>query len=83
MVIIGAEWCKARRKDDPTMKRLIKEYRNKLDFAVPDVTEEEAEAKSYRKAQLLSSVGFFEKNKGRASYCCNSYRQKKRRERRS
>lgn len=67
VVIIGAEWCRACQKVDPIMKGLMKEYKDKLDFVVFDVTNEDVEAKSYEKAKSLGLSSFFEKYKKKTS----------------
>jgi thiol-disulfide isomerase/thioredoxin len=63
VVVIKAEWCSACQKLDPTMMELMKEYGDRLDFIVLDVTNEESTAKSAAKAKSLGLTSFFEANK--------------------
>ena len=63
VVIIKAEWCSACQKVDPIMMGLMKEYGDKLDFIMLDVTSEESTAQAAAKAKSLGLSSFFEANK--------------------
>lgn len=63
VVIIKAEWCSACQKVDPIMMGLMKEYGDKLDFVMLDVTSEESTAQAAAKAKSLGLSSFFEANK--------------------
>lgn len=63
VVIIKADWCSVCQKLDPTMMGLMKEYGDKLDFVMLDVTTEETTAQAAAKAKSLGIGSFFEANK--------------------
>ncbi len=63
VVIIKAEWCSACQKVDPIMMGLMKEYGDKLDFIMLDVTSEESTAQAAAKAKSLGLSSFFEANR--------------------
>lgn len=63
VVIIRADWCMACQKLEPTMMDLMKQYGEKINFVVLDVTSEESTAKSAAKAKSLGFGKFFEANK--------------------
>ncbi len=67
VVIIRADWCRACQKVEPIMMGLMKEYRGKLNFVMLDVTDEAAEAKSYKKAKSIGLGNFFKANKKKTS----------------
>jgi thiol-disulfide isomerase/thioredoxin len=63
VVIIKAEWCSACQKVDPIMMDLMKQYGNKLNFVILDVTNDETTAQAAAKAKSLGLSSFFEANK--------------------
>jgi thiol-disulfide isomerase/thioredoxin len=67
VAIIRAEWCSACQKLEPTMMELMKEYGDKLDFVVLDVTSDDKAAQSQATAKKLGLGAFFEENKKKTS----------------
>lgn len=63
VVVIRADWCSVCQKLEPTMMGLMKEYGDKLDFVVLDVTTDETTAQAAAKAKSLGISSFFEANK--------------------
>jgi len=63
VVIIKAEWCSACQKVDPIMMDLMKQYGDKLNFVMLDVTDETTTAQAAAKAKSLGLTSFFEANK--------------------
>jgi thiol-disulfide isomerase/thioredoxin len=63
VVIIRADWCSACQKLEPTMMDLMKQYGEKINFVMLDVTSEDSTAKSAAKAKSLGFSKFFEANK--------------------
>lgn len=63
VAIIRADWCSACQKLEPTMMDLMKEYGNKLNFVMLDVTNDETTAQAAAKAKSLGLSQFFEANK--------------------
>lgn len=63
VVIIKADWCSACQKVDPIMMGLMKEYGDKLEFVMLDVTNDETTAAAAEKAKSLGLGSFFEANK--------------------
>lgn len=63
VVIIKADWCSACQKLDPTMMGLMKEYGDRLDFVVLDVTTDESTAMAMSKAKSIGILSFFNQNK--------------------
>ncbi len=63
VVIIKADWCSACQQVDPVMMGLMKEYGDKLDFVMLDVTNDETTAQAAAKAKSLGLASFFESNK--------------------
>ena len=49
VVVIRADWCRDCQIVESTMMGLMKDYGKKLNFVVLNVTDEAAEAKSFRK----------------------------------
>ncbi len=67
VAIIRADWCGACQKLEPTMKELISEYKDRLNFVMLDVTTDEKAAESAKTAELLGISKFFEGNKKNTS----------------
>ena len=63
VVIIRADWCSACQKLEPTMMGLMKEYGDKINFVMLDVTNDETTATAAAKAKSLGLSKFFEANK--------------------
>lgn len=63
VVIIRAQWCHVCQKLEPTMMDLMKEYGEKLDFVILDVTNDETTSAAAEKAKSLGISSFFEANK--------------------
>ena len=67
VAIIKAEWCSACQKLEPTMMELMKEYGDKVEFVVLDVSSDDKVAESQAKAKKLGLGAFFEANKQKTS----------------
>ncbi len=67
VAIIRAEWCSACQKLEPTMMELMKEYGNKVEFVVLDVSSDDKVAESQATAKKLGLGNFFEENKKKTS----------------
>ncbi len=67
VAIIRAEWCSACQKLEPTMMELMKQYGDRLNFVVLDVSTEEKTAASAATARRLGLERFFEENKRKTS----------------
>ncbi len=63
VVMIKADWCSACQKVDPIMMDLMKQYGDKLNFVMLDVTNDETTAQAAAKAKSLGLSAFFEANK--------------------
>lgn len=67
VAIIKAEWCSACQKLDPTMMELKRQYGDRIDFVMLDVTDDEKTAQSAAAARKLGLGKFFEANKQKTS----------------
>lgn len=67
VVIIHADWCPACQKLKPTLEGLRKEYKDRLNFVVLDVTTEEKVAEAVKTAGDLGIGEFFDANKKNTS----------------
>lgn len=67
VAIIKADWCPYCKKIDPVVSGLMKDYSEKLNFVVFDVTDAKTIAESKTKAESLGLSEFFEKFKGKTS----------------
>jgi thiol-disulfide isomerase/thioredoxin len=67
VAIIKAEWCSACQKLDPTIMELKSRYKDRIDFVVFDVTDDEKTAQSASVARKLGLGKFFEANKQKTS----------------
>ncbi|MFN2502249.1 MAG: thioredoxin domain-containing protein [Pyrinomonadaceae bacterium] len=63
VVIIRADWCSACQKLEPEMMGLMKEYGDKINFIVLDVTNDATTAQAAAKARSLGYGSFFNANK--------------------
>jgi len=67
VAIIRADWCSACQKLEPTMMELISQYKDRIDFVMLDVTDDEKTAQSAAEARKLGLGKFFEANKQKTS----------------
>lgn len=67
VAIIKAEWCSACQKLEPTMMELMKEYGDKVNFVVLDVSSDDKVAASQSTAKKLGIESFFAANKQKTS----------------
>jgi thiol-disulfide isomerase/thioredoxin len=67
VAIIKANWCGACKKLDPTMMKLMEEYKDKLNFVILDVTDETTSAKAMETAKEKGLEEFFNENKEKTS----------------
>lgn len=67
VAIIRADWCRACQRLDPTINELRREYGDRLNFVVLDVTNEETTAVAEARARRLGLSEFFEANKKKTS----------------
>ncbi len=67
VAIIRAEWCSACQKLEPTMMELQSQYKDRIDFVMLDVSDDEKTAQSAERARKLGLGKFFEANKQKTS----------------
>ena len=67
VAVIRADWCTACQKLEPTMMELMKQYKDRIDFVMLDVTDDQRAAKSAATARKLGLGDFFESNKKKTS----------------
>ena len=67
VAVIRADWCTACQKLEPTMMELMKQYKDRIDFVMLDVTDDQRAAKSAATARKLGLGDFFEANKKKTS----------------
>src|SRR6266852_6155258 len=67
VAIIKAEWCQACQKLGPTMAELVEQYKDRINFVVLDVTNDETTAQAAATARQLGITKFFEANKKKTS----------------
>lgn len=67
VAIIRADWCSACQKLEPTMMELKSQYKDRIDFVMLDVTDDQKAAQSAAKARKLGLASFFEANKRKTS----------------
>lgn len=67
VVIIKAEWCGACQKLEPTMMELMKQYGDRLDFVVLDVSNDETLAAAAKTARRLGLSEFLRDNQKKTS----------------
>jgi thiol-disulfide isomerase/thioredoxin len=63
VAVIKAEWCSACQKVEPIMMDLMKEYGDRINFVILDVTNDETTAQAAAKAKSFGLTKFFEANK--------------------
>jgi thiol-disulfide isomerase/thioredoxin len=67
VAIIRADWCTACQKLEPTMMELINQYKDRIDFVMLDVTDDQKATQSASEARKLGLGEFFEANKKKTS----------------
>lgn len=67
VAVIRADWCGYCQKLEPTMKELVEQYKDRINFVVFDVTTDEKVAESAETASKLGLSKFFEANKKNTS----------------
>lgn len=67
VAIIKADWCGYCKAVDPIVSGLMKDYAEKLNFVVFDVTNEQTTAEAMKKAESLGLADFFNANKKKTS----------------
>lgn len=67
VVVIRADFCSACQKLEPTMMDLMKQYGDRLEFVVLDVSNEEKLAEAEAKAKKLGLSKFFSENQKKTS----------------
>ena len=67
VAIIRADWCTACQKLEPTMMELMNQYKDRIDFVMLDVTDDQKTAKAATDARKLGIGRFFQANKKNTS----------------
>lgn len=67
VAIIKAEWCSACQKLEPTMMELMKQYGDRLDFVVLDVSSDEKLAEATKTAKKYGLTKFLNENQKKTS----------------
>ena len=67
VAIIRADWCSACQRLEPTMMELINKYKDRIDFVMLDVTDDQKATQSASEARKLGLGKFFEANKKKTS----------------
>lgn len=67
VAIIRADWCTACQKLEPTMMELMSQYRDRIDFVMLDVTDDQKLAKAASDARKLGLGKFFRANMKKTS----------------
>lgn len=67
VAIIKAEWCSACQKLEPTMMELMKQYGDRLEFVVLDVSNEEKLAEASKTAKKYGLSNFLKDNQKKTS----------------
>lgn len=67
VAIIRADWCSVCQKLEPAMTELMEQYKDRLNFVVLDVSNDEKTAESAASARKLGIGKFFEANKKKTS----------------
>ncbi|NJM52347.1 MAG: hypothetical protein HC846_02500, partial [Blastocatellia bacterium] len=68
VAVIRADWCPYCKKLEPIMMDLMKEYGEKINFVVFDITNEETTAKSMELAKEKGLEEFFNDNKDKSAF---------------
>jgi thiol-disulfide isomerase/thioredoxin len=67
VAIIRADWCTACQQLEPTMMELMNQYKDRIDFVMLDVTDDQKTAKAGADARKLGIGKFFAANKKNTS----------------
>lgn len=67
VAIIRADWCSACQKLEPTMMELMGQYKDRIDFVMLDVTDDQKANQAAGQARKLGLRKFFEANKKNTS----------------
>jgi thiol-disulfide isomerase/thioredoxin len=67
VAIIRADWCSACQKLEPTMMELMSQYKDRIDFVMLDVSDDQKASKAASDARKLGLTKFFEANKKKTS----------------
>ncbi|HEV8371463.1 MAG TPA: thioredoxin domain-containing protein [Pyrinomonadaceae bacterium] len=67
VAIIRADWCTACQQLEPTMMELMNQYKDRIDFVMLDVTDDQKTAKAGADARKLGIGKFFVANKKNTS----------------
>lgn len=68
VAVIRADWCPYCKKLEPIMMGLMKDYGEKLNFVVFDITNDETIAKSMELAKEKGLEEFFKENKDKSAF---------------
>ena len=68
VAVIRADWCPYCKKLEPIMMDLMKDYGEKLNFVVFDITNDETIAKSMELAKEKGLEEFFKENKDKSAF---------------
>ncbi len=67
VAVVRADWCAYCKRVEPVMMKLMEEYKEKLNFVVLDVTNEETSKAAMEKAEATGLTDFFNQNKEKTS----------------
>lgn len=67
VAVIQADWCPYCKRVEPVISALMKEYGEKFDFVIFDVTDDAAVKASMKKAEMLGLSEFFKNFKRKTS----------------
>lgn len=67
VAIVRADWCSACQKLEPTMMELMDQYKDRIDFVMLDVTDDQKTAQAAIDARKLGLGKFFEANQQKTS----------------
>lgn len=67
VAVVKADWCTYCKRVEPVMMQLMKDYGEKLQFVVFDVTNDETSKAAMEKAEKLGLTQFFKEHKEKTS----------------
>lgn len=67
VAIIRADWCPACKQLEPTMMKLMESYKDRINFVILDITNDDTTAKSAITAKKNGLGKFFDENKKASS----------------
>lgn len=67
VAVVKADWCTYCKRVEPVMMQLMKDYGEKLQFVVFDVTNDETSKAAIEKAEKLGLIQFFKEHKEKTS----------------